>query len=411
MASAFELQIPPGSNPLYWLAVALEDMWNYECAIFEKYLIPKTTPSALMSQVFLEDARKLEVRCAGKARKELLARRAEKSREMAGIKAFPIDALNQVFVPMDFEVKTLIRLSRPEADDPFLLPLVFLPIFHLEKHRMKTSCETWKNISTSSSRYLAEAVFAAYPDSRCANDPELFEIMAARGCAVFDFAGNDDTVNSKSPVPLAKILPDGPGVSLLRCPEEWLPQLTKFARSNPCIMAIEIPTSPASQSKSEYIIEEHRRNWGTNTPLLDEDDIVSYFCFSSNFKAQGTYMSAVPSGSKEFSTGFLVVKTAQAGTFRVTFWHHPTSISMFNRPGNLSWSLRTGGSPLHGTIELPNGKGFRRDSFTLEVPSAGLHQIDIRINITNYETYKFRKVWVTLVNASGDPLVMEGWEE
>ncbi|KAJ7473427.1 hypothetical protein FB451DRAFT_292410 [Mycena latifolia] len=378
MASAFELEIRLDSDAFHWLVVNLEEMWSYECAFFEKHLISKTTPSTIMNSVFYEDARRLEVRHAGEARKESLARRTKKYQEMAGIEAFPNEALSRVSVPMDIEDETLNRLSRfyrhPHAR-------AFNLILDLEGQRMTTRCETWKNIPTSSSQYLAEAVFAAYPSSRCAKDPELFEIMVARGCAVFDF---DD---SKSPMPLDKILADSPGVSLLRCPEQWLPQLTELVQTNPRIMAIKIPNSAASQSELEDIIEENRRNWGANIPIPDGDHTISCFCFSSKFTADSFYMST----EDREATGILLVKTAQAGTLRVTFLHRGFSYTSTQ----LSWSLRTAGSPSHGTIEISDGD-FRRDSFTLEVPSAGMHQIDISIeNRGRWLEYEFRKVWVT----------------
>ncbi|KAJ7473432.1 hypothetical protein FB451DRAFT_1468247 [Mycena latifolia] len=205
MASAFELQRQPDSNAFLFLAAALEAMWSYECAFFEKYLIAKTTPSALMNQVFYEDARRLEVRHAGEARKESLTRRTDKYREMAGIETFPQNK-TLAWVAMDIEDETLDELSQGYCG--FAHPPVFERIVDLEMHRMNTRCETWKNIPTASRQYLAEAVFAAYPSSGCANDPELFEIMAARGCTVFDFAldNNDtadsnNTADSKSPMP------------------------------------------------------------------------------------------------------------------------------------------------------------------------------------------------------------------
>ncbi|KAJ7432873.1 hypothetical protein FB451DRAFT_1476926 [Mycena latifolia] len=363
MASAFELQIPPDSDALHSLADVVERMWSYECAFFETHLIAKTTPSTIVNSVFYEDTRRLDVRLAGETRKESLARRTDKYCEMAGIKTFPQNE-TLAWVAMDIEDETLNRLFQGYNVPTRFLGPVFTRIVDLERQNMETRCRTWKNIPTSSSPYLAQAVFAAYPSSQCANDPELFEIMAARGCSVFDFD------HSKSPMPLDKILADGPGVSLLRCPEQWLSQLTELAQANPCIMAIEIPNSSAGQNRLEDMIEANRHNWGNNIPIPDRDHVISCFCFLSKFKADSFCMSA----GRE-AMGILLVNTGQAGTFRVTFLHHT-----FRRSVQLSWSLRTAGSPLHGTIEIPYGNDFRRDSFTLEVPSAGLHQIDIRID-------------------------------
>ncbi|KAJ7473421.1 hypothetical protein FB451DRAFT_1249219 [Mycena latifolia] len=384
MASAFELQIPPDSDALHSLADVVERMWSYECAFFETHLIAKTTPSTIVNSVFYEDTRRLDVRLAGETRKESLARRTDKYCEMAGIKTFPQNE-TLAWVAMDIEDETLNRLFQGYNVPTRFLGPVFTRIVDLERQNMETRCRTWKNIPTSSSPYLAQAVFAAYPSSQCANDPELFEIMAARGCSVFDFD------HSKSPMPLDKILADGPGVSLLRCPEQWLSQLTELAQANPCIMAIEIPNSSAGQNRLEDMIEANRHNWGNNIPIPDRDHVISCFCFLSKFKADSFCMSA----GRE-AMGILLVNTGQAGTFRVTFLHHT-----FRRSVQLSWSLRTAGSPLHGTIEIPYGNDFRRDSFTLEVPSAGLHQIDIRID--NRLLYEFRKVWVTLVEEDLKP--------
>ncbi|KAJ7482028.1 hypothetical protein FB451DRAFT_1171146 [Mycena latifolia] len=196
------------------------------------------------------------------------------------------------------------------------------------------------------------------------------------------------------------VLPRHTGVSLLGCPKQWLPPLTELTQSNPRIMSIEILNSIASLSESEARIEENRCNWGTNTPIPDGDRIVSCFCFSSNFTAKGAYMSKC----SRRATGILLVKTVQAGTFRVTFLHHSPWGPI------LSWSLRTTESPLQGTIEIPAGRDFRSDGFTFEVPSAGLHQIDIRID--NRGFYGFRKVWVTLVHGDtqvpGDTSDAEG---
>ncbi|KAJ7481869.1 hypothetical protein FB451DRAFT_1394481 [Mycena latifolia] len=264
MASILVLELPPDARTLHnfvELGVALEWLLNYESALFEKHLLDKTTPRGItnLHSYDYERVRRLEVRVASEARKEALSKRTVKYREMwasAGndeSDVFPDDIPTRVSVIMDIDIETLKQLHSVNMGWLRGIHAAFTGIWNLEKKRIETRCSTWENTPTSSNKELAQAVFAAYPSAKCANDPELFDIMAGRRCMVFDFAWDKTRSESSPSFPNFNVA--GPGVSLLRCPQEWLPRLTELTQSNPNIFQSKSPTllAVSYQSKLENI--------------------------------------------------------------------------------------------------------------------------------------------------------------
>ncbi|KAJ6591309.1 hypothetical protein DFH09DRAFT_1273923 [Mycena vulgaris] len=399
MLSTSDLELPTTQN-FSRLAVAMEHLLNYECAVFEKHLVAKTTPRDAVNHIFYQYARRLEIRLASEPRKQALARRLAKYRQMVGPttatdnRVFP-DISTRVSVAMNIDDDTLESLQDLCVVSR-ALKSTLVEVWKLEKQQMDNRLTIWKNCGTSSNADLAETVFSTYPGPCCAIDPELFQIMVARGCRVFDFACDDMKSFTGFPEKITDVL----GVSLLRCPARWLPQLTKLAQSNPTTLSIELPDSGASEL--QMTLEEHRREWGASAPIANSA-VISYFCFSARFAAAGTSMNAMrPRDRNRYkdafqSAGVLLVKTAQGGTLRVALWH--CSLGSLTR---VFWRLGTAGNAgLAGTRYIPVGMRdeFRRDWFTVEVPGPGVHQIEIavqRSNAEKYSRYALRKVWVTL---------------
>ncbi|KAJ6597476.1 hypothetical protein DFH09DRAFT_1131946 [Mycena vulgaris] len=178
-------------------------------------------------------------------------------------------------VPMDIDHDTLRTLEN-RCKDPYTnrdLPQALVTILTREMKQTKARLTMWKNY-TSSNFHFAEAVFASYPSSRCSTDPELFGIMADRGCTVFDFGFNRTA---------SLIQPDkikNSPVSLLRCPAQWLPEFTALAQSNPNILAIDLPNSVAGEIQAT--LQERRSKWG----IVGPTGVDSFFCFAAGIPVQ-----------------------------------------------------------------------------------------------------------------------------
>ncbi|KAJ7020384.1 hypothetical protein C8F04DRAFT_1196713 [Mycena alexandri] len=100
------------------------------------------------------------------------------------------------------------------------------------------------------------------------------------------------------------------------------------------------------------------------------------------------------------ATGFLIIKTEQAGKWRVNFWHRQVIMNAGDL--SVSFTLHTqvaGDTTLLGTMKISPIEEFKRDSLTAELP-AGVHQIDLRFfKKDNYGfAYLLRKVWVTCIH-------------
>ncbi|KAJ7020755.1 hypothetical protein C8F04DRAFT_1241770 [Mycena alexandri] len=394
MATVLELEPPASKYVLTDIAVALEKLVNYESAFFEKHLAARY-PS---SHIFHQWAQRLEVRQAGKARSEALTTRIAKYQELEGTAENSFSDLHKhVMVVTDIDDNSLKQLPRlkPKRRWPDSVIALLKPQQAQVDHRLAL----WKD-STSSSPYLAEATFAAYPSTTCANDPELFEIMAERGCLVFDFEDEDteteDDEDNSIPVPAFDKLPNEHGLSLLRCPEQWVPQLTDLIHSNPRILALQIFDGVGDELQGA--VERNRHSWGANTSNLS--DGISRFCFADGFKAWSDSM-LVPSRE---AAGFLWIKTDRAGTWRVNFWHHQPIMNAGDV--SVSLTLRTqvaADSTLLGTMEISHTEEFKRDSLTVELP-AGVHQIDLRFFQKEgyWFAYHLRKVSVTRIRPEGE---------
>ncbi|KAJ7020395.1 hypothetical protein C8F04DRAFT_1318369, partial [Mycena alexandri] len=397
MATVLELESPGDKEDIFNIAVALENLMNYKSAFFEKHLAARY-PSR---HIFHQWAQRLEVWQAGKARSEALTTRIAKYQRLAGTAENNYSDLpKKVMVVTDIDDNSLKRLPRVEPSPWW--PDSVIALLELEQVQVDHRLALWKD-STSSSKYLAEAIFAAYPSATCANDPELFAIMAARGCAVFGFA-DEKTISA----PAFDKLPIEHGVSLLRCSQQWVPQLTDLVQSNPHILALQI--SDGGDDELDRAVERNRRDWGANTSNLS--DGISRFCFADGFEACGDIM-LMP--GKE-ATGFLLIKTDRAGTWRVNFWHS----LLVSRASHLSVSLTlrsqvTGDTTLLGTMEILPTEEFKRDSLTVELP-AGVHQINLRFFEKDDPLgfYLLRKVWATRmppeteqdISAAGDETVL-----
>ncbi|KAJ7481848.1 hypothetical protein FB451DRAFT_1556037 [Mycena latifolia] len=392
MAYVLDLKLPPGNRWFAELAIALERLLDYECILFEKNLLAKTTPGGMTNHIFYEYARRLDVSVASEPRAEALAKRIAQYSEMmdsAGISAsesnlFPVNILSQLSVAKDIDDETWKR-SQARLQTTLLHyrpAAVVTDIWKLEAQQMETRCRTWEMSPTLLNPDLAQAVFGAYPSARCANDPELFGIMAARRCAVFDFAWDDS--NSLPPV-FPPQMAAVPGVSLLRCPEEWFSQLTKLAQRNN-ILAIELPDFTT--------LGKDLGRWG-ETVSIQNGDIISCLGFSAGFQALGTCMNFTDPDIDARAAGFLLVRITEKRTIRVTFLHR-----QWKELGSTRISLSRKTTVL-GTIELLHSDDFKRDSFVVELPQAGVHRLDIKVDTPPFaitkSVYDLRKVWVTPV--------------
>ncbi|KAJ7027619.1 hypothetical protein C8F04DRAFT_1294058 [Mycena alexandri] len=395
MATALlELGSPGDKEDIFGIAVALERLVNYESAFFEKHLAARY-PS---SHIFHQWAQRLEVRQAGKARSEALTTRISKYQGLGGAAENRFSDLpKEVMLVTDIDDNSLEGL--PRGDPPSWWSDSVIALLKLQQVQADHRLALWKD-STSSSEYLAEAIFAAYPTAACANDPELFEIIAARGCAVFDFAGENPIS-----APAFHKLPNELGVSLLRCSQQWVPQLTNLVQSNPRILALQIPEGVGDELQGA--VERNRRNWGANTSNLS--DGISHFCFADGFEA---WRDSMLVRSRE-AAGFLWIKTEQAGKWRVNFWHCQT----VTNGGDVSVSLTlctqvAGDTTFLSTMEISHITEFKRDSLTVELP-AGVHQIELRF--FKKEGYGFlyflRKVWMTRIPPETDEDISTAGDE
>ncbi|KAJ7720199.1 hypothetical protein B0H16DRAFT_1793722, partial [Mycena metata] len=218
--------------------------------------------------------------------------------------------------------------------------------------------------------YLIASIFGAYPGAACANDPELFGIMAERGCAVFDFAYGE-TISA----PVFDKLSKENGVSLLRVrrSDQCIQQLTDLAKSNTCILALQI--SGDIGDELQRTVQQNRNHWGAN---LSND--AFHFCFADGFKAVQYAMEL----NGNVGTAFILIKTEQPGKWRVDCWHHfsPSRIPGLNYP--LSVTLQTqvqGDTAFLGEMEISALPGspipkFGQAFATVKL-STEVHQTDL----------------------------------
>ncbi|KAJ7227764.1 hypothetical protein C8J57DRAFT_1730798 [Mycena rebaudengoi] len=223
MASESESNVRDPNQPsLRTISVAMENLAQAECGFFEKYLFVKTKPP---NHIFHEYARQLELERVGAARKEALVNRLVKYRAIAGSTQshnFTDDILTEVLVAMD-----IVDINDNDKLTSSLLhmilnqwgPTLTQTRLKLEQKWAEARIATWRTC-TSSNEGVAQAIFAAHPDADCTNNPELFKLMVARGCTVFDFAWKDTL---EPPVSFDNIKDIPRIVFLLRCPNQWLP--------------------------------------------------------------------------------------------------------------------------------------------------------------------------------------------
>jgi hypothetical protein len=398
----------PDQPSLHTICVAVESLMQAECGLFEKCLFAKTKPP---NHIFHQYARQLELERVGAARKEALVNRLVKYRAMVGSSQsqnLTDDIVTEVSAAMDImNINGNDQLSSNRFHTATLSnwgPTLTQTRLKLGRKWAEDRIATWRTC-TSSNEGVAQAVFAAYPDAECTNNPELFELMVARGCTVFDFAWKD----SLQPlVSFDNIKDIRRVVSLLRCPSQWLPQLTELARSNPQIMAVE--TDDPDAIELQVLLQENINTWGTNAHTNEWDgetlDFKFSFCFTGGFTATGDSMKLE---HLIIGTGVLFVNTSEPGTFRVHIWHQSSW-----GEATLSWShqLKPWDKPVSGRIKTTDsygnlnsfrrGSDFRLNSFTVELPSKGVHRILIQLKSAGYCDYRMRKVWVHKLRDDSD---------
>lgn len=216
--------------------------------------------------------------------------------------------------------------------------------------------------------------------------------MLDRGCTVFDFSSIPwDELPSEPPQSLCRIN-NSLGVSLHSCPSEWLPQLTRLAQSNPHILAITLSTIDDPNfdaSELPATLAKNRHNWVTDTPIPEGEDAVFWLGFPSYSQAIGTAMSmSVPLNYSPPQPSVLIFRTARAGTFRVGLLH----ITLLEA-ARVTWRLH--GTEEASTTDLKRSASeaeLQYDSFTVEVRSPGIHQIDITFDFEGSDIV--REPWV-----------------
>ncbi|KAJ7726288.1 hypothetical protein DFH07DRAFT_946099 [Mycena maculata] len=217
--------------------------------------------------------------------------------------------------------------------------------------------------------------------------------------SVFDFAWS----RHHEPPQFLSTITNVRGISLLRCPPRWSPALTRLAKSNPRILGIDIEDSndPLDHSELQATLEENRHNWANNTPILAGEDVIFWLCFPPESQAHATAMS-IPSWSNR--PGILVLKTARAGPVRVNLLHR------MRKGVQVSWRLH--GTGESSTMEIKQNPKFGHHSFVVEVPSSGVHQIDIIFQM-DAGSFHLRRVWVSLVHrgGAGEDSIDEGIDE
>ncbi|KAJ7209047.1 hypothetical protein C8J57DRAFT_1484381 [Mycena rebaudengoi] len=348
MASESESNVRDPNQPsLRTISVAMENLTQAECGFFEKYLFVKTKPP---NHIFHQCARQLELERVGAARKEALVNRLVKYRAIAGSTQshnFTDDILTEVSVAMD-----IVDINDNDK-------------LKLEQKWAEARIATWRTC-TSSNEGVAQAIFAAHPDADCTNNPELFKLMVARGCTVFDFAWKDTL---EPPVSFDNIKDIPRIVSFLRCPNQWLLQLTELARSNPQIMAVE--TDDLDASELQVLLQENMNAWGTNAHMnewgTETSNLKFSFCFTGGFTAIRDSMKLE---DLIVGSGVLFVGTGRPEVMPLC----------------------------PGAINLNRGTS----RFTVELPSKGVHRILIQISSGGYCDYCMRKVWVDKLRDDSD---------
>ncbi|KAJ7466986.1 hypothetical protein FB451DRAFT_403061 [Mycena latifolia] len=394
MTSLFKLG--PLSN-LYHVAedfvklnVAMESMLVYESVKFERILLTRTAPNDTASHDFYTYARRLEIRAASDSRNEAATKRTTQILSSLSQPDF-IDTVDRIradqspwklaAVARDIEEDTLKKLEAHCERAPTCGSEKFTEIWRLEKEPLQKRLNMWGTYAPGSLNHrLAQAVFAAYP--ACADDPELIKIMVDRGCTVFDFWSSQNRKDHDELLLSRFSMKPDSGVSLLRCPNRWLPQLIKIAEDNPCILEIDMD---AGSSELSAALQKNRHTWEKNT-IPTGSDPAWWFSFPTGSSARET--AIVTDTTENETTGVLFVKTSQAGIMRVNLWH-----DIAGRDIQISWRLASIPKPFMKPIEPK--EGFQRDSFTVKVPSGGVHRIDITIEgLMLLHRYALRRVWV-----------------
>jgi hypothetical protein len=243
--------------------------------------------------------------------------------------------------------------------------------------------------STSCHSRLAASIFAQYPG--CA-DEEMLEIMIDQGCTVlaFNFWNN----HLRPPASLSTINNEF-GVQLLNCPLEWLPYLPQQTQLPPRhIIGITSRQDAGGAGISQNlsaILEENRLQWATDTLIPDGQDVISRLCILKGFKADLETLVTSPLSQQVCS--ILVFKTRREGMFCVNVVHNLGAENVLHATLTLhdtrvdvaegEWSVKGRGDIL------------QHDSFTVDVQSPGVHQIEITFR--PMFIYRLRKVWVSSV--------------
>ncbi|KAJ6534924.1 hypothetical protein B0H19DRAFT_1323037 [Mycena capillaripes] len=354
-----------------------------ESIVFERLLLEKTAPSKdTANHLFYKHTRRLEVRKASDARNTAIAKRlAHHYQAVITIQktgdSYMIFATN--FVDNDVDDDTLTGVQTLSeillaCDDAWLKKL--LTVEQKQAHDRLMMCGR----STSFNDCLARGIFAAYP---WCSDQELLKMMIDQGRTVFDFSS---WRLDPAPPPSLSTLNNNRGVQLLNCPDEWLPHLIQRAKSDRHILGITFEEQNGDPTLST-ILAKNRLEWATNTVIPDGDDIIFWFWFSEGFTTD---------------LGGSTMLTKREGLFRVSFIHYVGTEGV-----QATWRLDS--TPDLSVVETEwimnrGDDGFRlqHDSFTIDVRSPGIHQIEITLKVpeTRFDygfDYHLRKVWISLV--------------
>ncbi|KAJ7185013.1 hypothetical protein C8R46DRAFT_1026835 [Mycena filopes] len=152
------------------------------------------------------------------------------------------------------------------------------------------------------------------------------------------------------------------GISLLRCPKQWLPQLTDLALENPDILDIQLtPGSDSANLELLAALQMNRESWCAISSIPVGAAISSWFCFPD-----GSVLDEAGGVPLLVGTSALFVKTKEAGALTINLWNQ-------GEGGELRWwrvILKIKGGP----------DGFQRTSFLVQLPFPGSHTVHISFN-------------------------------
>ncbi|KAJ7622281.1 hypothetical protein FB45DRAFT_927410 [Roridomyces roridus] len=225
--------------------------------------------------------------------------------------------------------------------------------------------------------------------------------MLDLGCTVFDFSYW--AKRRRTPDMPAALYRINAQASILNCAGEWISDLITLAEANSNILGVSFHgyRDPESYTRLSTVLSQNRRTWAANTPIPEGEDAVFWFGFPSEARAQGACIS-IPFSSEPQDTSILLFKTAEAGIFRVTL-QNATTLEAAG-PGRVAWALDGAELTFSNAIGLSpldsEGPEYTHASFTVEVASPGVHQLDISFKTWNSTTESggpcaLRRIWIS----------------